>query len=385
MTAFGHALRALWSLGDGIFLNHGSFGACPLEVVHAQDALRAEMEAQPDVFFRDKIMPRENGSQLRTAAEALAEFVGADTLAFAENATSGVQAILNNFPLTQGDAILLTNHTYNALRLMAEACCAASGAQVRTVNIPLDASDDTIVAAFKAALAPEVKLAIVDHITSPTALMMPLERIIALLKAQGVRVLVDGAHAVGQVPLNLAQLGADWYVSNAHKWLYAPRATAFLYAAPGTRAMTKPHVVSHFIGLGFPRSFDYLGTRDYTPWLAMPAVLAFFAKLGPEALWRHERAVIAEATAHLAQIGVLPVNPHSAPAMRAFLLPQGRTAQAEDAAQLMRDLWRAARIQVAAMVLGEKLLLRVSAQAYVDADDLAALANALAQHGWPGR
>lgn len=109
--------------------------------------------------------------------------------------------------------------------------------------------------------------------------MMPLARIIALLKAEGVRVLVDGAHAVGQVPLNLTQSGADWYVSNAHKWLYAPRATAFLYAAPDVRGMTKPHVVSHFIDLSFPQSFDYLGTRDYTAWLAMPAVLAFLPSL----------------------------------------------------------------------------------------------------------
>jgi len=385
MTVFGHALRPLWRLGEGTFLNHGSFGACPLEVIQAQDALRAEMEAQPDMFFREKIMPRDHKTPLRMTADALAAFVGADEIAFVENATTGIQAVLNHFPLARGDAVLVTNHTYAAVGLMAQAWCAARGAILRTVSIPFGADDAEIISAFETAAGPDVKLAIVDHLTSPTALQMPLERIIATLKARGIRVLVDGAHAVGQLPLNLAALGADWYVSNAHKWLYAPRGTALLYAAPDVRAMTQPHIVSHFDGLGYPRAFDYLGTRDSTGWLAIPAAITFIRKLGPEALWAHERRVIATATASLAEMGIGPVARTSAPAMRAFVVPQRRAAEADDAAQLMRTLWSQARVQVAAMVLEGKLLLRISAQAYVDAADIAALVGALTTHGWPGR
>ena len=271
------------------------------------------------------------------------------------------------------------------MRLMAGAWCEARGAELRTVKIPLGANDDEIVAAFTAACRPEVKLAIVDLITLPTALLMPLARIIAALKARGARVAVDGAHAVGQIPLNLAQLGADWYVSNAHKWLYAPRGTAFLYAGPDVRGMTKPHIVSHFIGLGYPRAFDYIGTRDYTGWMAVPAALAFIGKLGPEALWAHERGVIAHTTTALAKVGIAPVGGVRAPAMCAFVLPQQRPAVADDAAQVMHSLWREARVQIAASVLDEKLLLRVSAQAYVDAADITQLCDGLARLGWPGR
>lgn len=385
MTTFGRALRPLWRLGEGTFLNHGSFGACPLEVVQAQDALRTEMEAQPDVFFREKIMPRDHKTPLRAAADALAAFVGADEIAFVENATTGIQAVLDHFPLTRGDAVLVTNHTYAAVGLAAQACCTARGATLRTVAIPFGANDAEIVSAYEAAAGSDVKLAIVDHLTSPTALQMPLERIIATLKARGIRVLVDGAHAVGQLPLNLTTLAADWYVSNAHKWLYAPRGTALFYASPNVRAMTRPHIVSHFDAMGYPRAFDYLGTRDSTGWLAIPAAMAFIRKLGIEALWAHERQMIATVTASLAEMGIVPVARTSAPAMRAFMVPQRRPAEADDAAQLMRTLWSQARVQVGVMALEGRLLLRISAQAYVDATDIATLREALTTHGWPGR
>lgn len=384
-TTFGRNLRSLWRLGDGVFLNHGSFGACPSDVIGVQDALRAEMEAQPDAFFRENIMPRTHVTPLRAAAVALAGFVGADDIAFVENATSGIQAVLNGFALAPGDTVLVTNHTYAAIRLMAQARCAASGARLDTVAIPLGASDDETVATFAKAIGPTVKLAIVDHITSPTATLMPLERIIALLRANNVRVLVDGAHAVGQIPLNLQALGADWYVSNAHKWLYAPRATAFLHAAPVVRGTTKPHVVSHFIGLGYPQAFDYIGTRDYTAWLAIPAAISFLNRLGAAALWTHQRAVMAAATATLAALGILPVTTNPAPAMCSFILPQRRPAQPGDETQLMQTLWHDERIQVAAMVLEDRLLLRLSAQAYVGTQDIAQLAEALSRVGWPGR
>ena len=386
---FGRTLRPLWHLSpDARFLNHGSFGACPREVLAAQERFRVEMEAQPDLFFREGIAPGEGATLLRGSAAALATFVGAapESIAFVENATAGVQAVLRSLPLAPGDEILVTDHTYNAVRLMVEARCAETGGRSRVVTLPIPATSDGIVQRFRDALTPQVRLAILDHITSPTALRLPVERLIPELRRWGARILVDGAHAVGHVPLDLAALGADWYVSNAHKWLFAPKGTAFLHAAPEVAAVTAPLVVSHYVGLGFPRAFDYVGTRDYTAWLAIPAALRFFERLGPERARRYRSQLIDRATTLLAAVGAHPVGADDLGcAMRSFVLPQQRPAAVGDAEELVGGLWKRHRIQAMAVVFGEALLLRVSAQVYVDEEDLEALAAAIATEGWPGR
>lgn len=386
---FGRALRPLWHLERGArFLNHGSFGACPKAVLAAQDRLRAEMEAQPDRFFRERIMPREGPTALREAIARLAAFVGAgaDDIAFVENATAGVQAVVRSLPLSSGDEILITDHTYNAVRLIVEARCAETGARPRIVGIPLGCAADDIVERFRAALTPGVRLAIVDHITSPTALALPIARVVAELRRWDARVLVDGAHAVGHVPLDLAALGADWYVSNAHKWLFAPKGTAFLHARGSAAPRTSPLVVSHFVGMGFPRSFDWVGTRDCTGWLALPAALAFFESLDVEEAGRYRTALIEHATRRMASIGVHPVAAGDlACAMRSFVLPQRRPATQQDADALVATLWERHLIQAMAVVFGGTLLLRVSAQVYVDEEDIDALADALERDGWAAR
>src|SRR6266851_3995806 len=201
---FGRSMRSLWELSDeGTFLNHGSFGACPKEVLAEQSRVRKAMESQPDVFFRRDIMPDAGATALRAAASQLGTFVNAAEghIAFVENATAGMQAALRSVDFRAGDRILTTNHTYNAVRLMVEARCAETGATPLVVRIPIPASADDIVERFRKALTASVKAAIVDHITSPTALVMPLDRIIPQLRAHGALVIVDGAHAVGQIAL----------------------------------------------------------------------------------------------------------------------------------------------------------------------------------------
>ena len=386
---FGRALRPHWHLEpDAIFLNHGSFGACPKEVLAEQERLRVEMETQPDLFFRERIEPRAAAGALRDAIAQLARFVGApaENVAFIENATAGVQAIVASVPLGRGDEVLITDHTYNAVRLIVEARCAATGARPRVVSLPLPARADEIVARFRAAMTPAVRLAIVDHITSPTALAMPLERIAVELRRWGAKILVDGAHAVGHIPLDLARLDVDWYVSNAHKWLFAPKGTAFLFASPGVAPDTVPLVVSHHVGLGFPRSFDWVGTRDCTSWLSVPAALRFFASLDPARAVEHRRSLIALAGDRLATLGAAPIGADDLGcSMRSFRLPQQRAATADDAGLLVRNLWQTHRIQSMAVAFAGALLLRVSAQAYVDAQDIEALVAALDREGWPGR
>lgn len=384
---FGRALRPLWGLADDVaFLNHGSFGACPREVLKAQDVIRARMEAQPDLFFGNEISPGEGPTTLRAAASEIAQFVGAqgEDIAFVENATAGIQAVLRSLSFAPGDQILITDHTYNAMRLMVEARCAETGAVPLTVSFALPATAEDVAARIEAALNPRVKLAIIDHITSPSALVLPLPPIIAALRKNGTRVLIDGAHGIGQVPLDLAALAPDWYVTNLHKWLFAPKGCAILYASKEAAALTQPNVVSHFIGLGFPQAFDYTGTRDNTAWLAAPAALAFFKKLGEDALRAYQARLIDLCTDMLAPLGITPIAERGmCAAMRTFLLPQRRAAKTEDAATLDRALWDQERIQARPLVHGDMLMMRVSAQAYVDEDDLKRLADALARLGWP--
>jgi isopenicillin-N epimerase len=233
---------------------------------------------------------------------------------------------------------------------------------------------------------PPVKLAILDHITSATALVFPLERIVPALREGGARVLVDGAHAVGQIPLDVPALGVDWYVSNAHKWLWAPKGTAFLYASADVAASTRPNVVSHFIAMGFPRAFDFTGTRDNSAWLSIPAAIAFFERLDPPAARAYQRQLLEKATEVMATLGAEPVAPiESCAAMRTFVLPQSRKAVPDDADTLMRSTWENGRIQSHASVLGDRLVTRVSAQVYVDEADLSRLGEFFRESWWPGR
>jgi isopenicillin-N epimerase len=389
MPSHGRALRHLWHLSaDAAFLNHGSFGACPKEVLEEQSRIRERMEREPDAFFRNEIMPREGASALRNAAGAIAQFVHArePQVVFAENATVAIQAVLRSIALGPGDAVLLTDHTYNAMRLMVEARCRETRAAVVTARIPIPASADEIVDRILGAVTPNVRVALLDHITSPTALVVPLERIVPALRRRGIRVIVDGAHAIGQIALDVPAVGADWYTSNLHKWLYAPKGTAFLWASDEAAPKIRPNVVSHYDAMGFPRAFDYTGTRDNSGWLAAPASLRFFASLDPAGARQYRTRLLERATEIMASFGAKPVAPFAmAGAMRSFILPTRQAPRPQDAADLMRMLWETERVQVGAHVFGEALLLRVSAQVYVDEDDLVRLREALERRGWPGR
>ena len=346
------------------------------------------MEAQPDVFFARRIEPLAEASALRLAAGEVAAFAGADgnDVALVENATTGIQSVLQSVSLGPGDEVLITDHQYNAVRLAVEARCRETGATPNVARIPLPTSPAEVASRILDAAGPRVKLAIVDHITSPTALVFPIEAIVRELETRGIPVLVDGAHVLGQKTLDIRALGAEWYVSNAHKWLYAPKGAAILYAAERVARSTRPLLTSHFVGLGFPRAFDYIGTRDYSAWLTLPAALAFFRELGVERVWSHNAKLVKAGSDLLTSVGAQPVGPlEMCAAMRAFILPQRRPTVDRDAFELRRDLWEKERIQVRADTLLGPLTIRFSAQAYVEEADLARLCAALEKHGWPGK
>jgi isopenicillin-N epimerase len=271
---------AQWSLDPAVeYLNHGSFGACPTAVLAAQAALRAQMESEPCDFLK-KALP----GRLEAARGELAEFLGADTadLAFVPNATSGVNAVLRSLEFAPADEILVTSHTYAACRKTVDFVARRSGARVVLAPLPFPcAGEESVVETVLSAASARTRLALIDHVTSPTALVLPVRCLVQELAARGIDTLVDGAHAPGMVPLRLSDLGAAYYTGNAHKWLCAPKGAAFLHVRRDRQAGIHPNVISHGYTAGFHAEFDWTGTLDPTPWLCVPAALRHIGGLLP--------------------------------------------------------------------------------------------------------
>jgi isopenicillin-N epimerase len=384
-------LAELWSLDRGvIFLNHGSFGACPAEVLQHQSALRAEMEAEPVRF-----LSRELDDRLDAARGALAAFVGADPadLAFVVNATSGVNAVLRSLAFAAGDELLTTDHAYNACRNALDFVAGRSGARVvvATIPFPLTRADDAVDAVM-ARVTPRTRLALLDHVTSPTALVLPIERLIAELAGRGVEVLVDGAHAPGMVPLDLQRLGATYYSGNCHKWLCAPKGSAFLWVARDRQGDTRPLTISHGANAKksgrarFRVEFDWTGTSDPTAWLTVPKAIQYIGSLLPggwPAVMARNRALALEGRDVLcAAAGSAPPCPDEMiGSLASVILPDGPTTEIgwRQPDPLQRRLFEGWGVEVPIMSwpAAPHRLLRVSAQLYNRREHYARLAEGL--------
>ncbi len=263
-----------WALSrDVVHLNHGSYGGCPRSVIDAANAVRTRLEAAPMVFFRLEWQPL-----IDHARAVLAEFLHApaDQLVFVPNATTGVAIALGSCTLAAGDEILTTDHAYRAVRNQLDRLAATHGARVVTVKLPLPFDPDQCVEAIAAATTAKTTLVVLDHITSPTAIVLPLERILPPLRARGIQIVIDGAHAPGQIDLDLATLGATYYAGNNHKWLCAPKSTGFLVAAGPVRPIITSHGASAEYGPAnrLHAELDWTGTYDPAPQLAVPAAIA---------------------------------------------------------------------------------------------------------------
>jgi len=275
-----------WALDPGIaFLNHGSFGACPIPVLEAQAQIRERMERQPVRFF-----VRELEDLLDTARTDLARFIGADPegLAFVANATTGANAILRSLKFQRGDELLTTNHAYNACRNALELAASSNGARVLVAQLPFPIrSPEEAIASVINQLTTRTRLALIDHVTSPTALILPIAQLVAELDRVGVDTLVDGAHAPGMLALDVKSIGAAYYVGNCHKWLCAPKGAGFLCLREDKRGSIRPLTISH--GANSPRSdrsrfrleFDWTGTDDPSPYLCVPEAIRFMGSLLP--------------------------------------------------------------------------------------------------------
>jgi isopenicillin-N epimerase len=285
--------RRHWGLKPGtVFLNHGSFGACPGAILELQTRLRCEMEAGPVQFLWRRYEER-----LEPARRALAEFIGAKSrdVVFVTNATAGVNAVVRSLKFQRGDELLTTSLDYNACRNVLVEIAARSGAKLVITEIPFPVqSADAIKAAILRKVTSRTRLVMLDHVTSNSAVILPVFEIVRELEARGVDTLVDGAHAPGMLPLNLRKLRPAYYTANLHKWVCAPKGAAFLYVREDRQEGLQPAVISH--GNNRPRPgftpfqdrFDWAGTFDVTAWLCVPEAIRWMGELLPGG-WRELR------------------------------------------------------------------------------------------------
>ncbi len=389
MTRFGRPMLSQWCLDpDVAYLNHGTVGATPRRVLAVQQSVRDEIERQPSHFLLRELvgtigMPPPSSTRMRRAAAEVAGFVGArgGDLVFVDNATAGVNAVLRSCELGAGDEILITDHAYGAVANVARFTARVRGATLRIVELPFPVTaPERIVEAIAAAIRDRTRLVIVDHVTSGSALVLPLDAIAACCRSRGVPVLVDGAHAPGAIALDIPSLGVDWYAANLHKWAWAPRSCGILWAPPERQAALHPPVISWGLDQGFHAEFDWVGTRDPSPWLAAPEGIAMLRELGHEAVRDHNRALALEAGRRLSeQVGARPTAPECMTGTMATLqLPARYGSTDADATRLRDTLLFQDRVEVQLHAWRERLWVRVSAQVYNDEHDLDRLTRALA-------
>jgi isopenicillin-N epimerase len=371
-----------WALDPAVVhLNHGSYGGCLRSVTAAAAAWRERLEAAPMQFMVLDWQPA-----LDAARAALAAFLHApaDRLVFVPSSTTGVAIALNSVELAAGDDIVTIDQAYRACMNQLKRLAAARGATITAVPVPLPFDPGALVDAVARAITPRTRLALFDHITSPTALCLPIESLVGLFRARGIPVVVDGAHAPGQIPLDVAAIGATWYIGNCHKWLCAPKGSGFLVVAEGAPA--RPVVTSHGASreYGPPNrlhaELDWSGTHDPSVHLAVPTALAAVAAEGGgwPAIYQRNHALVCELRRRLTDGLAPPLAPPLAPddalgcmAAMPIQLPPGLTTPAL-LDRLLRDGW-----EIPVFEFPRGPLIRVSAHLYNHADQADLLAAKL--------
>ena len=357
---------------DILHLNHGSFGVAPVVVRCAAAAWRERAERNPHRFNRVEVR-----GLVAAAREHAAWFLGVDPsrAAWVRNVSEGVSAVLGSLELRTGDELVISTHGYGAVRKALNHHAARAGARIVEAAFSVGARDDVIVSAYAAACSRRTRLVVIDRITSPTATVLPVAAVAAAVTGTGASVLVDAAHAPGQLPDDIAALGVDHWIGNLHKWAYAPRGSAILWSRPGVRVT--PTVLSWQLEDGYAASFDHPGTWDYAGWLAAADGLAYWEALGGWNAVARLADLVADGQKRVADaLGValerLPVTP--APAMRLVPLPDGALTSPEQVNPFYEALsWQ--RVEVAPIYFDGAGYLRIAAAPYNTPDDYDRLAD----------
>lgn len=364
---------------DVIFLNHGSFGACPKPVFETYQRWQLELERQPVAF-----LGRQSDALLDEARRVLGEYLNADAadLIFVPNATAGVNMVARSLRFAPGDEILTTDHEYGACDLTWRFVCERSGACYiqRAIPLPVE-SPEALVDAFWQGVTARTRVIYLSHITSPTALLLPVEQICQRAREAGILTVIDGAHAPGQVDVDLRAIGADFYTGNCHKWLCAPKGSGFLYTPPNHQRMLEPLLVSwgwSEDGGTFASRNQWQGTRDIAAFLSVPAAIAFQAAHRWDAIRARCHALASATRARIAELtGCSPICPDSPVWYRQMFTAR---LPACDPAALQQHLYDVYRVEVPVVIWRDHPYIRVSFQAYnteSDADGLLAALGAL--------
>jgi isopenicillin-N epimerase len=385
------ALGLHWDLApDRIFLNHGSFGLAPRELLAWRFALLEQIELDPVAFLIDELPER-----LQQVRSVLAQLVGAQPaqLALVPSTTYGLNELMQGMDqaLPPGSEILISDHGYNATANLVVHAAAQRGWILRRVPLPLPLHDHAeVVDAFRKAITKATRLLLIDHITSPSALVLPLDALVRLAREHDLMVIVDGAHGPGSVPLHLDFLQPDAYVGNLHKWMCCPRGAAFLWVREPWQQQLRPLVISHGANAPvdpghsrFHQEHDWIGTFDPTPWLALPQALQLLTMAGQISLLglmqQHHLLAQQGQTHLLAVLDAQPIAPSSLQAaMAALPLPPVHQLDGAHLQNLLKQKgFQVPVIPVKPHCETAKQFLRISCFAYNQVDDLTALANVL--------
>ncbi len=366
---------------DITFLNHGSFGACPRPVFDRYQAWQRELETQP-VEFLGRRFP----SLMQDARAALAAFVhvAANDLVFVPNATTGVNVVARALDLRPGDEVLSTDHEYGAMTRTWHFVCQQRGAVLVTRPLALPVHDsEAVIETLWSGVTPRTRVLFLSHITSPTALTLPVQALCQRARAAGILTVIDGAHSLGQLDLDLTALGADFVSGNCHKWLCAPKGAGYLYANPAVQDLVTPLVVSwgwQSDNPGPSRFVDYLewqGTDDISAYLTVPAAIEFQQAHDWPQVRTRCHALVCLARQTIQEVTGLPPI---CPADRAWFTQMATLRLPPcDAQQLQARLWHEERIEVPVITWNGEPFIRVSIQAYNTEDDVLRLAEALAR------
>jgi len=384
--------RNLWNLPDDVtYLNHGSFGPSPLVVQQKREEYSRRLEREPMRFFM-----READAELDYARAVLAEFVGcsANDLVFVDNATVGMNIIGNSIGLNAGDEILLTDHEYGAVARQWRQRCAEADARVVTVELPLPrtnkpmADREVIVSAIMGRVTERTKLIVVSHITSPTALILPVQEICEDAHSKGVPVCIDGPHAIAQIPVDLNKIACDFYTASCHKWLCAPFGTGFLYVAPKHQSAIEPVVISWGGRLSgkqndWKEEYSWVGTRDPAGFLSVPAAISFLQDQGLEKYRQHGHRLVKQARVQICELtGLEPISPddqNGYSTMVSVPLPMENWKPPKPSHRdpLQDRLWEEHKIEIPVINWKNQRFMRVSCHLYNSENDISILLSAL--------